>query len=132
MGETEKRELRSVLSDNLSETENRKDLSLLISSISETERRYLLKKLVNWHHSKSIELREYSRIPFSIPVEYSTNGIRFIYFIQNISDDGVFIQTECIHLFEYVTDITVELLHALDISTAVWRGVLCVCSTWIR
>ena len=94
MAETERRELQSVLSDNLSETENRKDLSLLISSISETERRYLLKKLVNWYHSKSIELREYSRIPFSIPVEHSTNDVRFIYFIQNISDDGVFIQTD--------------------------------------
>ena len=94
MGETERRELRSVLSDNLSETENRKDLSLLISSISETERRYLLKKLVNWYHSKSIELREYPRKSFSIPVEYSTNGIRFIYFTQNISDDGVYIQTD--------------------------------------
>ena len=94
MAETERQELQSVLSDNLSETENRKDLSLLISSISETERRYLLKKLVNWYHSKSIELREYSRIPFSIPVEHSTNDVRFIYFIQNISDGGVFIQTD--------------------------------------
>jgi Tfp pilus assembly protein PilZ len=94
MGETERRELRSVLSDNLSETEKQKDLSLLISSISETERRHLLKKLVNWYHSKSIELREYPRKPFSIPVEHSTNDVRFIYFIQNISDGGVFIQTE--------------------------------------
>ena len=94
MGETERRGLRSVLSDNLSETENRKDLSLLIPSISETERRYLLKKLVNWYHSKSIELREYPRKPFSIPVAHSTNDVRFIYFIQNISDDGVFIQTD--------------------------------------
>ena len=94
MAETERRELQSVLNDDLSETENRKDLSLLISSISETERRYLLKKLVNWYHSKSIELREYPRKSFSIPVEYSTNGIRFIYFIQNISDGGVFIQTD--------------------------------------
>ena len=94
MAETERRELQSVLNDDLSETENRKDLSLLISSISETERRYLLKKLVNWYHSKSIELREYSRIPFSIPVEYTSNSVNFIYFIQNISDDGVFIQTD--------------------------------------
>ena len=94
MGETERRELRSVLSDNLSETENRKDLSLLISSVSETERRYLLKKLVNWYHSKSIELREYPRKPFSMPVEHSTNDVKFIYFIQNISDGGAFIQTD--------------------------------------
>jgi Tfp pilus assembly protein PilZ len=94
MGETERRELQSVLSDNLTETENRKDLSLLISSISETERRYLLKKLVNWYHSKSIELREYPRKPFSMPVEHSTNDVKFIYFIQNISDGGAFIQTD--------------------------------------
>ena len=94
MGETERRELRSVLSDNLSETENRKDLTLLISSISATERRYLLKKLVNWYHSKSIELREYPRKPFSMPVEHSTNDVKFIYFIQNISDGGAFIQTD--------------------------------------
>jgi len=94
MAETERQELQLVLSDNLSETENRKDLSLLISSISATERRYLLKKLVNWYHSNSIELREYPRKPFSIPVEHSTNDVRFIYFIQNISDDGVFIQTD--------------------------------------
>jgi Tfp pilus assembly protein PilZ len=94
MGETERRELRSVLSDNLTETENRKDLSFLIPSISETERRYLLKKLVNWYHSKSIELREYPRKPFSLPVEHSSNDVRFIYFIQNISDGGVFIQTD--------------------------------------
>jgi Tfp pilus assembly protein PilZ len=94
MGETERREFRSVLSDNLTETGNHKDLSLLISSISETERRYLLKKLVNWYHSKSIELREYPRKPFSMSVEHSTNDARFIYFIQNISDGGVFIQTD--------------------------------------
>ena len=94
MGETERRELRSVLSDNLSETENRKDLSLLISSIPETERRYLLKKLVNWYHSKSIELREYFRMLFTISVEHTHNGVNFIYFTQNISNDGVFIQTD--------------------------------------
>ena len=94
MSESERRGLQSVLIDNPSETENQKDLCLLIPSISETERRELLKKLVNWHHSKSIELREYSRIPFPIPVEHTSNGVNFIYFIQNISNDGVFIQTD--------------------------------------
>ncbi len=103
MADTERRELQSVLSDNLSETENRKDLSLLISSIPETERRYLLKKLVNWYHSKSIELREYPRIPFSIPVEHTSNGVNFIYFIQNISNDGVFIQTDDnFHIYQQI------------------------------
>jgi len=94
MSESERRGLQSVLIDNPSEIENQKDLCLLISSISETERRELLKKLVNLYQSKSIELREYSRIPFSIPVEHTSNGVNFIYFIQNISNDGVFIQTD--------------------------------------
>ena len=94
MSEAERRKLQSVLTDNLSENENRRDLSLLISSISEAERRRLLKKLTNWYHSKSIELREYPRRPFSIPVEHSSNGVIFIYFIQNISHSGVFIQTD--------------------------------------
>jgi len=94
MSESERRGLQSVLIDNPSEIENQKDLCLLISSISETKRRELLKKLVNLYQSKSIELREYSRIPFSIPVEHTSNGVNFIYFIQNISNDGVFIQTD--------------------------------------
>jgi len=92
MSESERRGLRSVLIDNPSEIENQKDLCLLISSISETERRELLKKLVIWYHSKSVELRESPRKPFSFPVEHISNGVNFIYFIQNISNDGVFIQ----------------------------------------
>ena len=94
MSEAERRKLQSVLTDNLAENQNRKDLSLLISSISEAERRRLLKKLTHWYHSKSIELREYPRRPFSIPVERSSNGVIFIYFIQNISNSGIFIQTD--------------------------------------
>ena len=66
----------------------------MISSISETERRLPLKKLVNWYHSKSLELREYPRKPFSIAVEHTINGVNRIYFIPNISDDGIFIQTD--------------------------------------
>ncbi|MGD9105280.1 MAG: PilZ domain-containing protein [Desulfobacterales bacterium] len=94
MSESERRGLHSVLIENPSEVENQKDLCLLISSISKTKRRELLKKLVKWYHSKSIELREYPRRPFSIPVEHASNGVNFIYFIQNISNDGVFIQTD--------------------------------------
>jgi hypothetical protein len=94
MEDTERRELQSVLSHNLSGTESRDDLSLLISSIPENERRTLLIKLVNWYHSKSIELREYPRKSFLIPVEHSSNGASFIYLIQNISNNGVFIRTD--------------------------------------
>jgi Tfp pilus assembly protein PilZ len=94
MSESERRGLQSVLVDNPSEIENQKDLCLSISSISETESRELLKKLVIWYHSKSVELREFPRKPFSFPVEHTSNGVNFIYFIQNISNDGVFIQAD--------------------------------------
>ena len=94
MSESERRGLHSVLMDNPSEIDNQKNLCLLISSLSETKRRDLLKKLVSWYNSKSVELREYPRKPFSLPVEYTKNGVNFIYFIQNISNDGVFIQTD--------------------------------------
>ena len=94
MADTERRKLQSVLSDNLSETESRDDLSLLISSIPETERRTLLIKLVNWYHSKMIELREYPRKSFLIPVEHSSHYGSIIYLIQNISNSGVFIWTD--------------------------------------
>jgi len=94
ISEAERRELQSILSDNLSETENQKDLSFLISNISEAERRGLLEKLVNWCHSKHLELREHRRKVFSVPVEHSINGVSFVYFIQNISNGGVFIQTD--------------------------------------
>ena len=94
MSESERRGLQSVLIDNLSEIGNQKDLCLLISSISETERRELLKKLVIWYHSKSVELREFPRKPFVFPITHTGNSATFIYFIQNISNDGVFIQTD--------------------------------------
>lgn len=94
MPEAERRELQSVLIDKQPEIENRKNLSLLISSLSEAERRRLLRKLVNWYHSKSIELREYPRKSFPIPVEHSNNGVSFVYFIHNISNGGVFIRID--------------------------------------
>ena len=94
MSKSERRGLQSVLIDNPSEIENQKDLCLSISSISETERRELLKKLVIWYHSKSVELREFPRKPFSFPITHTINGVNSIYFIQNISNDGVFIQTD--------------------------------------
>jgi len=94
MSESERRGLQSVLIDNPSEIENQKDLCLSISSKSETERRELLKKLVIWYHSKSVELREFPRKPFSLPITHTSNGVNFIYFIINISNDGVFIRTD--------------------------------------
>ena len=93
MSEAERRNLGSILNPNLSKTGHRKDLSSLITRISEAKRRELLKKLTNWYHSKHVELREFPRRPFSTSVELSTNGLTYTCFIQNISNGGVFIQT---------------------------------------
>ena len=94
MSEAERGNLKSILNSKLSKTEHGKDLSSLIISISEAKRRELLKELTNWYHSKHVELREFPRRPFSIPVELSTNGFTYMCFIQNISNGGVFIHTD--------------------------------------
>ncbi|MGA8179917.1 MAG: PilZ domain-containing protein [Desulfobacterales bacterium] len=109
MSEDERRKLQSVLIAKLSDARNGKDLSSLITSISEAKRYELLERLINWYHlkksriagySKHLELRGYPRKQFKIPVELSKNGFTFICFTQNISNSGVFIQTDfgfCIH-----------------------------------
>ncbi len=94
MSEAERRNLKSILNSKLSQTEHGKDLSSLITGISEAKRRELLKKLTHWYHSKHLDLREFPRRPFSIPVELSTNGFTYMCFIQNISNGGVFIHTD--------------------------------------
>ena len=94
LSEAERRELQVILIDNLSGAKDQKDLSLLISSISEKKRRQLLKKLINWYDSKHLELRKYPRKTLLIPVEHHSNGVSYIYFIQNISNSGAYIQTD--------------------------------------
>lgn len=100
MSETERRKLQAVL---VTKTRNGKDLSSLITSISEVKRCELLERLTNWYlskhselrgNSKHSELRRYPRKPFKIPVELSKNGFTFMFLTQNISNSGVFIQTD--------------------------------------
>ena len=78
---------------NMSEDENRKFLSMLISKIPEEKGRELLKKLEGWVLSKHDDLREHPRKHFSILVEILSDGVSFTDFIQDISNGGVFIQT---------------------------------------
>ena len=100
MSETERHKLQAVL---MTKTKNGKDLSSLITSISEAKRCELLERLTNWYlskhselrgYSKHSELRRHSRKPFTIPVELSKNGFTFMCLTQNISNSGVFIETD--------------------------------------
>ena len=94
MSEAERRKLQSTLIANLPKSESRKHLSVLIPNLSVTKRLKLLKKLGNWHHSKIAELSEHPRESSFIPAECVSDGVSFTDFIQNISNGGVFIQTD--------------------------------------
>ena len=104
MSEAERRKLQAVLITKLSDARNGKDLSSLITSLSEAKRCELLEKLTNWYHSKHLELRGYPRKPLKIPVELSKNGFKFMCFTQNMSNSGVFIQTDfSFHVDQQIT-----------------------------
>jgi hypothetical protein len=113
MSEAERRKLQAVLITKLSDVGNGKDLSSLITSISEAKRCELLERLTNWYHSKysklrghskHLELRGYPRRPFITPVELSKNGFTFMCLTQNISNSGVFIQTDfSFHIDQQIT-----------------------------
>jgi hypothetical protein len=94
MSEAERRKLQSTLIANLPKSESRKHLSVLIPNLSVTKSLELLKKLGNWYHSKLAELREHPRESSFIPAECVSDGVSFTDFIQNISNGGVFIQTD--------------------------------------
>jgi Tfp pilus assembly protein PilZ len=93
MPEAEKRKVNSTIISNSSEVENQKILTLLLSNISESYALKLLNQLEKWHQSKLTEMRGHSRKPSFIPVECSSGGVSFTDFIQDISNGGVFIQT---------------------------------------
>ena len=112
MSETERRKLQAVL---MAKARNGKDLSSLITSISEAKRCELLERLTNWYlykhselrgYSKYSELRGYPRKPFAIPAELSKNGFTFMCLTQNISNSGVFIQTD----FSFHIDQQIEMI----------------------
>ena len=116
MSEAERRKLQAALIAKLSDARNIKDLSSLITTISEAKRCELLKRLTNWYHSKNskpeghskhLELRGHPRKPFAIPIELSKNGLIFMCLTQNISNSGVFIQTDFrFHIHHQITMIS--------------------------
>jgi hypothetical protein len=100
MSETERRKLQSALT---AKARYGKDLSSLITSMSEAKRCELLERLTNWYltkhsdlrkSSKHAELRKYPRKSLTVPVELSKNGFTFMCLTQNLSNSGVFIQTD--------------------------------------
>jgi hypothetical protein len=100
MSETERRKLQLAL---MAKAKNGKDLSSLITGLTEVKRCELLGRLTNWYITKYSELRRspkrtelrgYPRKPINIPVELSKNGFIFMCLTQNISNSGVFIQTD--------------------------------------
>ena len=100
MSETERRKLHSAL---MAKARNGKDLSSLITSMSGAKKCELLERLTNWYltkhselrrYAKHTELRGYPRKSLTIPVELSKNGFTFMCLTQNLSNSGVFIQTD--------------------------------------
>ena len=94
MTETEKRELQSDLIYGMSEIERRKLLSILISNMTESKRQDLLKKLETREHAKLSNKREHPRMTSLIAVDCETHNVSFTNFIKDISNGGVFIQTD--------------------------------------
>ena len=102
MSDVERRKLQAILMAKLSDVRNGKDLLSLISTISEAKKFELLGRLI-WYHSKKskqkehsdfTELRGHPRKRLKIFVEVSKNGLTFMCITQNISNSGVFIETD--------------------------------------
>lgn len=84
----------SALISNLSEAEKKKLITVLVSSISKAKRSKLLEVLEKRQQNKLAEKRDHPRISSLIAVDCSTHDSSFINFIQDISNGGVFIETD--------------------------------------
>ena len=94
MSETDRQRLLSVIFAIQDEAENKKCLSMIIATLSEDILRNLWDQLEAWHKFKIREMRRNPRKPIFISAECSTGDTCFIDFIQDISNGGVFIQTD--------------------------------------
>ncbi len=94
MSEMDRKRLPTLLFANQSDTENKKLLSMIIAVLPESDLRKLWKQLEDWHTFTLRELRKHHRRPSFISVESPSDGISFTDFIQDISNGGVFIQTD--------------------------------------
>jgi type IV pilus assembly protein PilZ len=91
--EAEMRSLNTELISKLSGIDQKQILSLLMSNMSESAIRNLLERLEKWQQSKVAEKRKHPRKSSFIPVDCSSEGVSFTDFIQDISNGGIFIQT---------------------------------------
>ncbi len=94
MSETDRQRLLSLIFAIQNEAENKKCLFMIIASLPEAILRNLSDQLEDWHKFKLIELRKDPRKPSFISTECSTGDTRFTDFIQDISNGGVYIQTD--------------------------------------
>lgn len=94
MSEADRKRLPAILFANQSDTENKKLLSMIIAVLPESDLRKLWVQLEDWHTFTLRELRRHPRRPSFISVESSSNDVSFTDFIQDISNGGVFIQTD--------------------------------------
>ncbi|UCD33682.1 MAG: PilZ domain-containing protein [Desulfobacterales bacterium] len=94
MPEIDRQRLPSILFDNQSEAENKKLLSIIIAVLPEPNLRKLWAQLEDWHTFRLTEMRGHPRRPSFISAECLTKGILFSEFIKDISNGGVFIQTD--------------------------------------
>ena len=94
MSEGDRKRLPAILFANQSDAENKKLLSMIIAVLPELDLRKLWKQLEGWHTFNLRELRKHPRKASFISVESSSDDIAFTDFIQDISNGGVFIQTD--------------------------------------
>ena len=94
MSETDRQRLPFILFADQPEAESKKLLSMIIAVLPEPNLRKLWEQLENWHTFKLREMRGHPRRPSFTSVECSTKGTQFIDFIKDISNGGVFIQTD--------------------------------------
>lgn len=94
LSEPDRKKLTSILFANQSDAENKKFLSMIIAVLPESNLRKLWKQLEDWHTFKLREMRKHPRKPAFISVECSSKELCFTDFIQDISNGGVFIQTD--------------------------------------
>ena len=94
MSEIDKQRLLSLLFTIQNEAENKKCLSMIIATLHEDILRDLWGQLEDWYKFKLREMRLDPRKPTFISAECSIGDACFTDFIQDISNGGVYIQTD--------------------------------------
>ena len=84
----------------------------IINSMSEAEMRQLLKDLEKWQQSKSAYKRKHPRKSTFIDTDFADDDRAYKGFIRNISESGLFIETEIPLLVNQELTITFSLPHS--------------------